>query len=115
MPDLRGTWVPSTEQEAEFITEFSGRAREYHEEGMDREALASGLMYLSTAVLLVDPVDEHELAGAEPSAERSDCPVCGAEFDDVRLFVGGDVIVSPCGCETHVEQFPERFGEETDE
>lgn len=97
MAELRGTWLPQTEAEAEFIETVNAVSQQAYEDGVEQEDIVSGLNFLA-ATIAKHEADTDDVPMPEPPEKREDCPECGEGIASVRAFIGGECIVSPCGC-----------------
>lgn len=107
MADLNGQWVPENEEEMDWLMAVNGITKSAYADGIEKEALVSGLMWLAGSIVMVDgEPPEEPVEEPDPPEKRDDCPECGADIESVRSFVGGEVLVSPCGCAVTVHQVP---------
>lgn len=104
MADLNGSWVPASQEEASFIMSLSALASRAYDDGVDQEAIAGGLAFMSGVVAMQDPDEEtlEDLAEPPEETKRETCPDCGDDIEQVSAFIGGQCIVSPCGCNVRI-------------
>jgi hypothetical protein len=109
MAEINGAWTPENEDEKEFIFRLNALCGKAFEEGVAQEDIVGGLSFMAAALGMQDPEADPLEGMPEPSESRREtCPVedCDAEIRSVRPFIGGRVIVEPCGHRTHVEDVP---------
>lgn len=112
MADLDGVWTPEDQAEMEFISSLNLQAKKAYEQGMEREAIVSGMAFMAASLAQREeppaeddapdvPADTDDDAAIEEDDRRTHCPECRTEIEDVQAFVGGEVRVRPCNCAVH--------------
>lgn len=107
MAELRGTWVPETEEDAEFFMAVNQACVDAYEAGLRKQEIITGLSFVLSSVAEYDPEgDPHSVEEKvpDPPDRREDCPECGEPIEDVLSFIGTTCVVLPCNCETELEQ-----------
>lgn len=109
MARINGAWTPETEAEKKFIMGVNGLCGKAFEEGVDQEDIVAGLSFMAASLGMQDPeVDPLEDMPEPSEGRRETCPIedCETEIEEVRAFIGGRVIVEPCGHRAEIEDVP---------
>jgi hypothetical protein len=106
MADINGAWTPESDAEKKFIMSVNALCGKAFEEGVTQEDIVGGLSFMAASLGMQDPEADPLEDMPEPSERRrKTCPVedCDAEIESVRAFIGGRVIVEPCGHRAQIE------------
>jgi len=105
MADISGAWVPKTDEEVQFIMQVNSIAATAYESGVPQDDIVGGLAFLAATISMQEPNEDALEDLPDPSEHRREtCPDCGEDISEVESFIGGQCIVSPCGCHVNLEQ-----------